>query len=324
MNPVSSEVSLSVVLQAGGQRERAGDCLTSLLKQSVIDEMQILVLDYGLGSHPPLPGSDHPAVEIIRRDEYEPFSHSRAIGVKRARAPVVAFVEDHVVVFDGWAEAILESHQAGWKAIGPEVHSGNPGVGISDAIALMNNATWRPPAEEGVHELLAGHNTAYDREVLLSMQPSVEVLLRCDPVLQWLLRDQGHPCYLNPRSKIAHLNETELSGITAGYFHWNCLFAATRAQVFDWPWHRRALRILTAPLVPPVRVLRQYVDIRQNHPDRLGRYLESLPVQLVAHSVAALGQVLGFLFGEGQSDEAFLRYELNQVRRTQGKDAGGG
>lgn len=323
MDSGSDEVSLSVVLQAGGQRDRASECLASLLKQSVIDRMQILVLDYGLGIHPPLPGSDHSVVEVIQRDEYEPFSQSRAIGVRKARAPVVAFVEDHVVVFDGWAEAIIESHRQGWKAIGPEVHSGNPGVGISDAIALMNNASWRPPAEEGVHELLAGHNTAYDREVLSSMGLPVEVLLRCDPVLQWLLRDHGYPCYLNPRSKIAHLNETELHAILPGYFHWNRLFAATRAQVFDWPWQQRAYRILATPLVPIVRVLRQLANVRQNNPGLLGQYFKSLPVQLIAHSFAALGQALGFLFGEGQSDEAFLRYELNQVRRTHEKAASG-
>jgi hypothetical protein len=277
--------------------------------------MEILLLDYGHSRFGPLPGSDHPAVVRLIREGYEPFSESRTVAYRQARAPIVGFLEDHATALPGWAQGIIAAHQQGWKAIGPEVHSDNPGVGISDAVGLMNNIMWRPPAREGTYELLAGHNTAYDKEALASLPFPIEVLLRCDPVLQWLLQEQGHLLYLNPAIKISHLNETEAADIFFGYFSWNRVFAATRAEVFGWSWWYRGLRLLLTPLIPPVRLIKHYRLVRAEHSDLLGLYFRSLHIQLLAHSIAALGQALGFAFGMGGANKSFLEYELKQERR---------
>jgi hypothetical protein len=307
---------LSVVLQVGGERERAGNCLESLLRQEIIDRMEIILIDYGLDAFPPLPSSDHPAVRLLPRPAYEPFGQSRALGVREATAPVVAFIEDHCVAFSGWAKAIVDVHSQGWIAIGCEMHTGNPGVGISDAIALMNYAHWLPPTRTGVHPLLVGHNAAYDRELLLSFGEQLPDLLRCDPVLQWKLQEMGYELYLDSRIRIAHVNETELGAIALGYFQWNRLFAPTRAAVFHWPILKRMVWFMLSPLIPWTRLVKLFAYALRARRGWMGVYFRSLPVQFIAQSAAAFGQAVGLALGIGNAGTAFLYYELNQVRRV--------
>ena len=64
----ASEVpALSVILVIGGQREREARALQSLLEQSAIDRMEILLYDLGPVDCPPIPGSDHPRVRLTRQ-----------------------------------------------------------------------------------------------------------------------------------------------------------------------------------------------------------------------------------------------------------------
>ena len=144
----------------------------------------------------------------------------------------------------------------------------------------------------------------------------MEVHLRCDPVLQWHLQEQGIDLFLNPDIKIAHINETEISSILRGYFQWNRVFAPTRAEVFCWTMPKRMLWILLAPLIPPARILKQLFHLLRYRPALLKRFVTSLNVQFLAHSAAAAGQVTGLVFGIGDAETAFLHYELNQVRRV--------
>jgi hypothetical protein len=189
-------------------------------------------------------------------------------------------------------------------------------MGVSDAISIMNYWRWLPPARAGVREMLVGHNTAYDRKVLLDQELPLELLLRCDPILQWHLVSTGHQLFLDPRIKIAHINETEISSIMRGYFHWNRVFAPTRAEVFRWSNHKRLLWILAAALIPPVRLVKQAIHILRFRPVLLGLFLRSLYVQVLAHTAAAAGQVIGLVIGIGEAETLFLHYELNQGRRV--------
>ena len=305
-----------MVLQVGGQRDRSARCLASLLRQENLECVEIILLDYGVDTHPPLEGSEHPVVRSFERPTYEPIGFSRALGVQMAGAPVVAFIEDHCIAHAGWAKEIVEAHRQGWKAIGAEVHIPNAGVGISDAIGVMNYARWLPPARTGVYDLLVGHNTAYDRAILIAFEERLAEMLRCDPVLQWRLQAAGHALFLENNIKIGHINETEIAPIMKGYFLWNRMFAPTRAKIFHWSWIRRGVWVSLSPLIPLVRIMKQFFFILGNRPSLLRQYFHSLPVQLLAHSAAAAGQTVGLLFGIGDAETSFLRYELNQSRRV--------
>jgi hypothetical protein len=129
---------LSVILVLGARRDRAAGALWSLLVQSVVERMEILLFDLAPGEPPPLPGSEHPAVRLSRLPPETLFSTAKAHGIRSAAAPVVAFVEEHCRVHPGWAAALLAAHEGPWAAVGAEVHNGNPEVAISRQIEVLN------------------------------------------------------------------------------------------------------------------------------------------------------------------------------------------
>src|SRR5688572_8422869 len=86
---------MSVVLLVGGQRARGARALRSVIEQSPVDALEVLLLDLGWRDHAPLDGSDHPGVRVLRLDPGIGFGAARARAILEARAPIVAFLEEH-------------------------------------------------------------------------------------------------------------------------------------------------------------------------------------------------------------------------------------
>ena len=167
---MSDGPAVSVIVMVDGQRERGARCLQSILSQSIIDEMEVLLLDFAPPDTPPMRGSEHPSVRVVRMGDTIEFGGARALGVQMARAPIVAFLEEHVIARPGWAEALVRAHRGGWAGVGPEVHNPMPGYGISDAIFVVGYGTWAPPLAPGETELIPSQNSSFRRDVLLSVR----------------------------------------------------------------------------------------------------------------------------------------------------------
>jgi Glycosyl transferase family 2 len=303
-----------VVLQVGPQRTRAANALRSLIEQEAIDRMEVLLLDYAADEFPPIVGSDHPNVRLLRRDSLEPFGRSRSEAVGMATGRVVAFVEDHCQAHPGWADAVLDAHDRGYHGVGPEVHNGNPGVGISDAVHLINYFRWLPPAVAGETSLIVGHNSSYLRETILAYGEELATLLRCDTVLQWRLAQDGYHLCVSPDVRISHFNETDLPSLFKGSFLWNRMFAPTRAHVFHWSAPKRLAWLILSPLIPFVRSIKLLIEILQRRRNLFWLTVAALPITFAAHSAAAAGQWIGLAAGLGDTEIAFLNYEITRNR----------
>src|SRR6478736_163972 len=87
--------------------------------------------------------------------------------VVRARAPIVAFVEDHCFPTPGWAEALLRAHERAWAGVGPVVLNANPKRTLSWANLLIEYGPWLHPRERGTVSHIPGHNSSYKRALLM-------------------------------------------------------------------------------------------------------------------------------------------------------------
>ena len=56
---------MTVLLMVDQQRERGAHCLQSILAQSNIDEIEILLYDNAAETNGPLAGSEHPSVRVL-------------------------------------------------------------------------------------------------------------------------------------------------------------------------------------------------------------------------------------------------------------------
>lgn len=307
--------ALSVVLVVGDLRSRAEECLRSILRQESAGRIEVLLFDVARPNAEAVAGSDHPSVRVIALAPETAFASARAEGVRRARAPFVAFLEEHCRVRAGWIDALLAAHAGPWAGVGGEVHNGNPGTPRSETIALMTYGPWVPPAErdeDAAH--LPGHNASFRRDRLLEFGEELELLLVSDINLHRRLRMAGERLLLDPAVKFEHINPTGIASLARGYFLWHRLYGWSRARVFRWPARRRFLYVVLAPVIPLYFLFRLHRQIRRSRPDLLGLFRRGVPLIWVAQMFSAIGQGFGLLFGPGDALKQFTWFELNEPR----------
>ena len=306
--------SLTVVIVVGPQRERSALALASVLSQSIASHLEVVLVECADVATAPLQGSDHPAVRVHRLPDGGHFGNARAIATAVARAPVVAFLEEHTRALPGWAEALVHAHRGPWAGVGYEVHNGNPGSGRSDINALMSYGLFSPPLARGESRLLSGHNCSYKRDVLLSFGERLADLLLVDNVLQKVLVATGHRLFLEPDAKIAHRNEVSASSTARGYVAFHRAFGAARAREGNWSLLRRATYVLLAPAIPLYFIAHFGRTLLRRRSPHLGLFLRNLPYVYFVQLVAALGQAAGLLFGQGDSPHRFSVFEISEPR----------
>lgn len=304
-----SQPSLTAALIVGVERTRAAKALRSILYQNVIDQMEVLVIDCVPPGTPPMQGCDHPTVRVLRVTPPALFGEMRALAVREARAPIIAFLEEHCLAMTGWAEALLKAHQEPWAAVGGEVYNANGGVGFSNITHLSSYFDWLPGGARREMSMLPGHNTSYKRDILLRYDANLHNLLMAETILQWRLTEDGYRLLFEPAARFAHNNESRpKSWLT--YYYWSRYLGAVRVAEFNWPkWKRLAYAVLS-PLSPWVRTIRLLVTLIRKHPNRLWTYFCNLPLMVIGLHFAVFGQAVGVLLGPGDIALKFTDYEL--------------
>src|SRR5687768_3727769 len=244
--------ALSIVLMVDSQRQRGGWALASILAQELAGGLEVLVFDFGHADHPPLAGSEHPAVRVIPSVRGAGYGETMAAAVSAARAPVIAFVEEHVVVLPGWAAAIARAHEGPWAAVCGEVHSGDSAHAVSRRIELVSRNVWSPPAQRGETDVLRWQNVSYKREVLLRYGPSLRGLLESEGALFRRLRTDGHRLAVEPDARMVHAHEYTWPGFLTGSVHSSRLATAAGLEAGGRR-VRETARAVVAALAGPVR-----------------------------------------------------------------------
>jgi hypothetical protein len=310
------DIELAVVIVVGDEGTRAGLTRTmqSLLNQNSLSQMEILIMDCSPPGTPPLDGSDHPCVLTIKMSrDTTTMAAARAAGVRAARAPLVAFLDEHSFALAGWAEALIDAHQGPWAGVGGEVYNLSSAMGFADPIYLMGHGRWTPPAERKTMDLLPSHDTCYKREILLEYDDDLELLLMAEPVLMWKLREDGYELLLEPNVKSMHGYTVNALTLVA-FYAWNRCFGYARARVFEWSLLKRWLHAFLAPLIPWARALQIGKGLAQNAPQRLWVFVIGLPFILIAQYAASFGEAIGYVFGKGSAEILFTQSHLRGLR----------
>ncbi|HYN85105.1 MAG TPA: glycosyltransferase [Pyrinomonadaceae bacterium] len=258
---------------------------------------------------------------VVEVGGFDSTARARAEGVRAARAPIVALVEDHAFPAPGWAEALIERHGEGWAAVGPAMANANPRSATSWANLLIEYAPWVEPQTAGEREHLPGHNGSYKRDVLISYGDALEAMLDAESVLHWDLRARGHRLYLEPRARTFHQNFSVAAASVPLRFNGGRLFAASRAR--GWPAWRRFLFAAAGPLIPAVRFARIAREVlKPGRPRRA--WARSLPALAAGLVCDGAGEMVGYAFGPGRSMARLTDMEFHRRRYLAPHDLRGG
>jgi hypothetical protein len=250
-------------------------------------------------------------VTVVNGGPLRTSNISRSAGIRAASAPIVVLSEDHSFPEPGWAEALVKAHESGCAAAGPVIRNSNPKSLTSWANILLEYAPWLDGAQQGEMSDLPGHNSAYNRDILLSYGDRLESVLEVEAVVQKDLIDNGHRMLLEPKAVTNHLNFSRLRSSLGLRFNAGKSFAGHRTM--GWPAPKRLLYIAGGALIPLVRFVRIAKMLRRspNYSWLFPRVLPSLCVMLI---VDGLGEVAGYIAGPGDSPRFLGDIEFNRVR----------
>lgn len=305
---------LSAIVVVGPCRTRAQRVINALGAQTVVESIEIIVVDLAPRGTPSLHASPNTHVTYLSRSEVALWSRARFEAIQHARAPVVAFIEDHCFPARDWAAALIETHKSSWVAVGYAFTNANPQTYLGRGGMVNDYGLWLHPAQGGAAALLPGNNVSYKRDVLLSFGNELEKLLTPDFNLQEILRERGLPMCIEPKALAAHQNFTRLAPLMCANYAYARLLAGRRSQIQAWSWVRRVLYGLLTPVsAPTLGTLRLLLSLRGRR-SLVPMVLAGLPVYTLTHLWSAVGEAVGYLFGEGTAEHELNRWEIEFQR----------
>jgi Glycosyl transferase family 2 len=302
---------VSAVVIAGPCRSRVQRVVDALCAQTALQSMEIIIVDLVPSSVPLKTAADATVVYLLRSDITR-WGQARMEAIKAARAPIVAFIEDHCFPRKTWAERLIEAHEGPWAAIGYAFTNANPRSFVSRVAMLARYGLFVHPVPGGPARYVSGNNVSYKRDILLGLDGDLEVLLDIDFNLQEELLTQKRKMFVEARAIAAHQNYTSLRGECRTGRPYCRLLAAHRAR--DWGRQRRLFYGVLAPLAAPaLRLLRLIYSLRGRR-SLWATFVFGIPMIIVMYVSDALGESAGYLFGAGNAARDVLRYELETER----------
>jgi Glycosyl transferase family 2 len=304
--------ALSVVLPTTSDFASVATTVRYLRRQTIADRLEVVFVamacpDFVVGPEARDGFHDVRVVLTGRRSH----GHACAEGVRAARADVVAFAEDHCFPEPGWAEALLAAYGSPEiVAVGPVFRNANPGTLVSWCDFVIGYGPWIDPRGGGDRPFLAGHNSSYQRDVLLGLGDALPDALESETVLHLMLRSQGKRLVLEPRARAAHTNFGLFGVWLPLMYHSGRVFASERAR--GWSWPRRVFYAAASPLIPCVRLLRATRHLRSS-PEHRPSLLTLMPLLTIGLGADGLGQMIGYTLGSGGSPRHLSAFECRRV-----------
>jgi glycosyltransferase involved in cell wall biosynthesis len=108
---------LSVIICSLNGADGVDRCLTALTAQSTSAAIEVIVVDDGSADSTSAVGRAHSAI-VVRHESCRGLSAARNSGIRRATAPLVAFLDDDCEPEPDWAEKILSGFSNDLVALG--------------------------------------------------------------------------------------------------------------------------------------------------------------------------------------------------------------
>jgi len=248
-------------------------------------------------------------VDAAGLDPAVDISELRAVGVEAATAPVVLFGESHSFPEPSSFEAVIDAHHGPWAAVAQAIGNGNPQTMTSWTNLYLDYGPWAEPSSGGAVDDVPTHNGSFKRELLLEHRDHLPALLRYSDGVNAALRVRGGRFCLEPRATTFHVNVSRRRSWLSERLNAGRAYAAARCE--SWPIWRRIAYAGGSPLIPLLRGRRTLRHIR-----RTGRSAELLPRILpslaVGLALSGLGELLGYVLGEGSAPARVAEMELHR------------
>ena len=291
--------ALSVVVASVNGAGALQRCLRSL--ESGAEPIEVIVVaDSGGAAQAGEIAGRVPGTDVVRLEGRRTIPELRSVGIRRARAAVVAILADYYAADWRWPAAVLSSHRRHpGAAIGGAVENGGPDRIVDWVAYLTEYARFMLPFEECPSTELAGPNASYDR-VMLERECS-DLLDRgaWDHVVHERLAARGVPLWRDPSIVAFYGKRLTAAEFLQQRYRFGRSYAAARAL----PSGRRALLAAAAPAVVVLQLWR--IASRLLASPRTRRWLvPGAPLFVLSAIAWSAGESAGYALGDGSASLA--------------------
>lgn len=308
--PASQAPVLSVLLFTPNDPAALDIIRAALRRQTIANQLELVVVVQSAAAFGDVSSlfAGFAGGRVIELDGVYLLGRAKAAAVLAATSPIVVLAEDHCFPEPHWAEKLVAAFSEGpHAAVGPAVRVGNSGEGLGSATHYMHWGAWTEP-RRGNAAMIAPHNGAYRRSVLLERAGRLPDLFPTEQFLQAELLDNGHTLFVEPAAVVSHYGISRFLPWVGLGFWGGRLFGGNRAAHERWTARQRLTRVLTAPMVPFVRFIRTIACMRSL--GKTNELMRAAPIQFLGLLIHASGEAAGYAFGTGNAELRYSRYEL--------------
>jgi hypothetical protein len=240
----------------------------------------------------------HPRTRLIEVDRAGvTIPQLRALAIRQARGELIGVTEDHCMAPPGWLGAMVRAHAAGHAIVGGPIENAATGRLIDWAVFFCEYSAFEPPLEAGPGAV-PGNNTTYARALL----PIIDDLLDLgvwEEEFNSRLAAHGYATYLDPSAAMMHKKSFGAAEFVAQRYYYARSYAGMRLR--DGVLLQRLMYAgFAATLLAPLLIQRIVWNVWTKRRHRRELIL-SLPLLMTFVAAWALGEVVGYLTGPGDS-----------------------
>jgi hypothetical protein len=284
--------ALSVVVVSLGSARALGEVLSALAAQRGVPPLEVVVpADHRVQATLRDTGAAAVTARVVPVDGTVSPWALRAAGVRAARAPIVATLEDCALPAPDWAARILAAHAGTDAAVGGPVAKRTPDGAVGWAMYFLDYGRYAPPLPSRSATYLSACNVSYKRAALDRVRHAWgETMHETD--VHWALMAKGETMRLDEGALVHLRRELDLAGARDELRTHGALFGSGRAATMSAA--GRAARLVAAPLLPVVMVAKSAAPLLRA-PSLLPAWLRALPMTMLLAVSWSAGELRGYL-----------------------------
>jgi glycosyl transferase family 2 len=288
---------LSVVVPSVNGLDDLLGCLAALEAQRADVSLEVLVVDRCGEAVRREVRAQYPGVRLLVAAADATIPAMRAQAFAAATMPMVAVIEDHVIVPQGWARALLDAQQAAATVVGGSVVNAATERLVDWAAFLCEYSHCIPPLTAGETEWLTGNNVVYPRELLERYRPVVEAG-GWENRLHDSFRRDGIRLVCRPEIEVGHKKHYSVGEYLSQRYLYARSYAGVRFPNASLP--ARAAYSAAAVALPPILFARTVSRVVSKGRHR-AELVRSLPLLALFVTAWAAGEIVGYLAGPGNA-----------------------
>jgi hypothetical protein len=217
----------------------------------------------------------------------------RGIGIQRARAPLVALIEDCGRPDSHWCAELVKEHGQPYAAVGGAMENGIDRL-LNWAVYFGDFGRYQNPVRHGPSPYVSDANVCYKRAALERVADSWADTYN-EARVHAALAQRGEILALSPDVIIfQHRLNLRLGPALMERYVWGRSYAAVRVGTLAGS--RRAVFAALCPLLPLLLLLRQFKKVVRTKRNR-GAFLRALPLTALLDVAWSYGEFVGYLTG---------------------------